>query len=417
METQMARPRVRQDKKTGKWIVEYYDTNKKQHRLKGFPTKRAANDRADEISGEVRKGVHTPASVSGTVADACQSWIKRGHRLKLEPETMRSYQNHVDLHLLPLTDSSESPDKPAWEGKLGDLRLSKLTPPLANAVLRELQDRLSLPMARKVMSSFKAILDEAANHGMIAYNPASTVKMRRRDRGENKVHIGVDFPTKEEMAAIIDMLDGRWRPVILVLAFCGVRSSELRGLEWDDLLGLDSDVPQLRVRQRADKMGRIGDTKSPTAHRLIPLTRRAAAELRAWKTVCPREAETGELRFVCPNGNGIVENHANISNRGWKEWQIAAGVCVPRRDDEGKSVRDKDGNSVVKAKYGVHALRHFFASLMIDQGFGPKRVQALLGHATIQMTLDVYSHLFPPDQEDDRNRFANAEASVLNAAK
>ena len=54
---------------------------------------------------------------------------------------------------------------------------------------------------------------------------------------------------------------------------------------------------------------------------------------------------------------------------------------------------------------------------MIDQGFNPKRLQTLLGHASIQLTLDVYAHLFPPEQDDDRERFASAQASVLMAAK
>jgi integrase len=148
---------------------------------------------------------------------------------------------------------------------------------------------------------------------------------------------------------------------------------------------------------------------------MIPLVPLAAHDLREWKDICPVDAETGEPRFVFPNGNGIIENHSNISNRGWKEWQIKAGVCVPRRDDDGKVVRDEDGNPVMKAKYGVHALRHFFASLMIDEGFNPKRVQSLLGRSTIKMTLDVYAHLFKPDHAEDRVRFANAEASVLAA--
>jgi integrase len=272
-------------------------------------------------------------------------------------------------------------------------------------------------MAQKVVSSFKAILDEAVNYGMIAYNPASTVKAERRDRGERKVHTGVDFPDKSELAVIIRILDGRWRPVIVVLAFCGVRSSELRGLEWADVIDLDGEFPQLRVRQRADNKGKIGNTKTDSAHRLIPLTGLAVHELRNWKKVCPVDAEAGQLRFVFPNGNGIIENHANISNRGWKEWQIKAGVCLPRRDLDGRAVRDEAGNAVMKAKYGVHALRHFFASLMIDQGFNPKRVQALMGHSTVQMTLNVYAHLFKPDEADDRTRFASAEASVLAAAK
>jgi integrase len=270
-------------------------------------------------------------------------------------------------------------------------------------------------MAQKVMSSFKAILDEAVNHAMIAYNPASTVKIKRRDRGEHKVHSGVDFPDKSEMAAIIAILDGRWRPVIIVLGFCGVRSSEMRSLEWIDIIDLDGNFPQLRVRQRADNKGKVGNTKTDSAHRTIPLTPLAVEELRVWKKLCPLDAETGKLRFVFPNGNGTIENHSNISNRGWKDWQIEAGVCIPRRDDDGKVVRDDNGNTVMKAKYGVHALRHFFASLMIDQGFNPKRVQTLMGHSTVHMTLNVYAHLFKPDQDDDRVRFAEAEASVLAA--
>src|SRR5215469_18521365 len=165
----MARPRVRKDPKRGTWIVEYYDANKKQHRLKGFKTKRDADARADEIGGEVRKGVHVPDSTSGVVADACRVWLQRARDLQLEKETIRQYENHVNLHLLPLTDSGE---RPKWEGKFGDLKLSKLTTPVANAVQRELSRRLSPSMAGKVFASFKAILDEAANHILVAFNAA-----------------------------------------------------------------------------------------------------------------------------------------------------------------------------------------------------------------------------------------------------
>src|SRR4051794_13964632 len=56
-------------------------------------------------------------------------------------------------------------------------------------------------------------------HGGV--HAASTVKSERRDRGERTVQAGIDFPFKEEVAAAITMMDGRWRPLILVLAFCG----------------------------------------------------------------------------------------------------------------------------------------------------------------------------------------------------
>jgi integrase len=65
-----------------------------------------------------------------------------------------------------------------------------------------------------------------------------------------------------------------------------------------------------------------------------------------------------------------------------------------------------------KAKYGLHALRHFFASWAIERGFTPKRVQALLGHSSIQMTFDRYGHLFP-SLEDDHAKFAAGEAALV----
>jgi len=90
--------------------------------------------------------------------------------------------------------------------------------------------------------------------------------------------------------------------------------------------------------------------------------------------------------LVFGNGRGNVESLANIWNRRLAPAQIAAGVI--------------DGNG--EPKYGLHAFRHFFASRLIDQGFGPKRVQSLMGHSGIQITFDTYGHLFP--QEDDHER-------------
>jgi integrase len=183
------------------------------------------------------------------------------------------------------------------------------------------------------------------------------------------------------------------------------------------MVSLETEYPQIRVRQRADMDGEIGDTKTSAAQRSVPIPPTVANALREWKKVCPVDAETGELRFVFPNGKGNVENHANLYNRGWDAWQIKAGVCEAKRDKQGKMVKDDDSKVVMTGKYGVHALRHFYASVLIDDGFGPKRVQNLLGHSTIQITLDYYTHLFPSDQVEDQTRFARMEGAVLAAAK
>jgi integrase len=103
------------------------------------------------------------------------------------------------------------------------------------------------------------------------------------------------------------------------------------------------------------------------------------------------------LSSVFPNGAGNVENHANIVNRGFNPLQREAGVV----------------DAAGQPKYGLHALRHFFASWAIERGFSPKRLQALLGHSSIQMTFHRYGHLFP-SLEDDHAKFAAGELGLVS---
>ena len=173
--------------------------------------------------------------------------------------------------------------------------------------------------------------------------------------------------------------------------FTGMRSSELRGLTWDDV---DFERRVISVRQRADHWCDLGAPKSAAGERDIPMAPMVVNALREWRLAYPKSG--GGIVF--PNGNGNIENHANIANRGFYAVQRAAGMV------------DADG----KPKYGLHALRHFFASWAIEQGFSAKRVQVLLGHSSIQMTFDVYGHLFP-SLEDDHAKFAAGELAVVAA--
>ena len=170
-----------------------------------------------------------------------------------------------------------------------------------------------------------------------------------------------------------------------------MRASELRGLRWEDV---DFENKVIHVRQRANLWGEIGVPKSKAGQRAIPMSPMVVSALKEWRLGCPRDAE-GRSWLVFPNGVGKVESHANIANRGFYALQTATGIV------------GTDG----KAKYGLHALRHFFASWAIERGFSPKRVQALLGHSSIQMTFDVYGHLFP-SLEDDHAKFAAGEFAL-----
>src|SRR5262245_51962682 len=105
-----------------------------------------------------------------------------------------------------------------------------------------------------------------------------------------------------------------------------------------------------------------------------------ANTLREWRLQCP----TGDENLVFPTGAGSIENHSNLVQRILDPAQVSAGVV----DNKGKP------------KYGMHSLRHFYASWCINRKadggleLPPKTVQVRLCHASIVMTLDRYGHLF-----------------------
>ena len=188
----------------------------------------------------------------------------------------------------------------------------------------------------------------------------------------------------------------RWRPVLLTAIFAGLRSSELRGLRWQDV---DLKAAELHVRQRADRYNVIGKPKSEAGNRTVPLGPLVLNTLREWKLKCPM----GEQGLVFPTGSGRIMRHNDIM-RAFKSVVRAAGLL----DAEGKP------------KYtGLHSLRHFYASWCINpidrggQGLPPKVVQERLGHSSIVMTMDTYGHLFPAG-DDTRKRLADAERALLS---
>jgi integrase len=79
------------------------------------------------------------------------------------------------------------------------------------------------------------------------------------------------------------------------------------------------------------------------------------------------------------------------------------------------SVAADGSKSRNKAKYGIHALRHAAASLFIAHlGWTPKRLQTVMGHSSIQMTFDLYGHLFE-DREGDQEAMKKLEAAIVAA--
>jgi integrase len=369
------------------WVVDYADQGGKR-RNKQFTRKRDAEAYHARVAVDLSTGIHTAESASPTVGAAGELWIRSAEANGLERSTLRQYRQHLDLHIAPL---------------IGALKLAQLTVPTVRAFQDKLRGSRSPAMVRKVLVSLGSILADAQQRGLVAQNVVRGLRTQRQRSGADphrrngKLKVGHDIPTPDEVRAILAHLGGRWRPFLLTAIFTGVRSSELRGLRWNDV---DLRRGELHVRQRADRYHKIGQPKSEAGERTVPLLPMVVSALREWKLACPK----GEIGLVFPNTLGRVESHPNIIKRALHPAQVAAGVT------------DKHG----QAKYtGLHALRHFYASWCINRRADGglelplKVVQARLGHASIQMTADRYGHLFP--RGDDSAEMAAAEKAFLRS--
>src|SRR5262249_43212916 len=147
--------------------------------------------------------------------------------------------------------------------------------------------------------------------------------------------------------------------LLLTAALTGLRASELRGLRWGDI---DLKACELHVRQRASRYCEIGSPKSESSRRTVPIEPEILLPaLKAWKLACPR----GDAGLLFRTDDGQIAHHEQML-RTLAPVMIAAGMTVPIKDEKGLPKTNKRGNAVVRAKYALHAFRHFFASWCIN---------------------------------------------------
>ncbi len=354
-----------------RYLCDYRDADGAR-RFKQFTTRKEADAFWHKADVDVRAGVHTADSVSVTVKQAGELWLDRCRLDGLEDGTLRNYKMHLDLHILPL---------------IGGTKLSKLTRPAVESFKDALLETRSRIMVVKVMVSLKSLLRDAQRRGLVAQNTATGTKVTLAGRHEKKVAI----PTKDEIRAMLGATNelwpttSPWRPFIITALFTGLRPSELRGLVWECI---DFEKKVIRVRQRADYRNKMGSPKSAAGNRDIPMSPMVINTLRQWRLACSTKTERG-LAFPSKHGGvvGIAEAH-----RVWNK--VLEAIGLPR------------------LRYRFYDLRHVAASLFIEQGWQPKKVQAIMGHSSITMTYDLYGHLWA-SPEDDAAAMAQIEARLL----
>jgi integrase len=290
------------------------------------------------------------------VAQYMSEWLG-GIKSDVKPRTYESYDLNV-RRLQPL---------------IGRVRLTSVTPSkIDDAKVALLSSGISARSVRQALTVLHTALEAAVARGYIGRNPAKAVTPPRVERHEMKTL------NEDQLRTLFRGTDGdRDHALWVLLATSGLRLGEALGLRWSDQLE-DGTMLVNRALQRQREAGLVfAEPKTKRSRRPVYLPPSTLATLKAHRR---RQLEE-RLQ----------------AGRAWKDQDLI--FC---KWDGGPM----EPSSVVQRFHGVlrrlglpdlrvHDLRHTAASLHLKKGTHPKVVQEMLGHSTISVTLDTYSHVAP----------------------
>lgn len=348
--------------KDGRWRSRYVGSDGRRHAVYGRTRKECAEKR-DRIMQDMALGVFV-AGPTQNVEQYLVRWLHDVKRHDLRPRSLERYEGLVRLKVIPA---------------IGTQQLAKVTPQHIARLYADLIDAgQSHSSVRYLHAVLRGAFQQAVRWHLIARNPVDAVEQPR------KIQVDLRSLTADEAARLLEAIEGDELEALYVLALTtGMRQGELLGLQWSDV---DWNASRLRVRHTLSRMGGrwwLGEPKTSKSRRSIDLTEATMAVMRTHRR---RQAERllaighrvrdQDLIFTDAAGEPLHGRH--VTNRSF--YRILEDAALPR-------IR-------------FHDLRHTAATLMLAGGVNPKIVSEMLGHATVTMTLDTYSHVLPTMQAE-----------------
>lgn len=293
-----------------------------------------------------------------------RGWLETAVKPRVRETTFKSYQQQIRVHILP---------------RLGNVRLSNLTPAEIQKAYNDMGEEVSPRTIRYVHSVLKNALDQAVKWKKVTQNPAEYVDLPRQQRKEIRV-----LSTIEVKRFLQEANSSRFYVFFSLLVSTGIRPGEARGLKWDDI---DFENARLKIRRSMSVNGKLEEPKTASSKRSIPLSNRVIEELKDHRDLQDKEKsiegryEDNNLVFANQIGGPI--HYRNLIRRYFKPTLKKAGLP--------ENIR-------------LYDLRHTCATLLLSDGENIKVVSERLGHSNISLTLNTYTHVLPNMQEKATKR-------------
>jgi integrase len=348
---------------------------KRQQKWKGgFRTKREAETALNEFVAQLAAGTYVEET-NKSVGVFLGEWLP-AIRGTVRPSTWRSYATNIERHAIP---------------RLGSVPLRRLSAPQLNAFYEELlrtgrcddTGGLSPRTVRYTHVILHRALRDAVRWGLLARNPADLADPPKQQRPEVQVWDAQQLRQFLEHVGT-DRLAALW----VLLATTGMRRGEALGLRWRDV---DLEAGRASIAQTLGSWGgqlTFAPPKTAKSRRSISLDAVTISVLRRHRKLQLEErlrlgVGLGDLDLVFTREDGSPVRPDSVT-RQFGELSRCAGL----------------------PKIRLHDLRHTYATIALTAGAQAKVVAERLGHSTIGITLDTYSHVMPALEEETAARIA-----------
>lgn len=368
----------------GNWKVTVslgYENGKQiKTRKQGFKTKKDAEQWATEITSQKHKGYIFSTDSNILLKDFIQKWFYEYKIHTLAINTAYNYRVRINTHIIP---------------KLGGYKLNKITTMVVQDFYNGLiNDGLSPSSAKTVIQTFGTCLKYAKKNKLI-YNLPNEIEYVPVKKAK------VQFWTKEQIDFFLNEIKDHYLYTpIFIDVLTGLRIGEICGLRWGDI-DLENGILTVRNQITNDENYHAvlltSKLKTPSSYRKITLPQVLINYLKSIKN------NALDSEFVTLNRKGLTNKPTTLST----DFSRYISKYKLPLDEIRKTNPEKNSSNYIQLpKISFHGLRHTHATLLIFNGENIKVVSERLGHKSITVTLDTYTHIM-----DDMK---NNTATLLN---